>query len=112
LSRGRRPGVRRAARWRRLYLRDAVADTIARLRSSLADLRAGFGRTGDFPLYTQVSAPATSDDARTLVQSYGEAGVSGLIVSEGATISGVPFLEREGTVRALIESAHGWAAAG
>jgi probable F420-dependent oxidoreductase len=110
---GAPPGIRRAARYGDGFISVMLPpDTIAKLRSRLTALRAGFGRTGDFPLYTQVTAPATTEDARTLVQSYGEAGVSGLIISEGATISGVSFLEREGTVRTLIESAHGWAAAG
>ena len=81
-------------------------ETVGKLRGRLAELRAGFGRSGDFPIYTQVSAPPAADSARSLVRSYGAVGVSGLIVSEGATISGISFLEREDAVRALIESAH------
>ena len=81
-------------------------DLIAKTRIRLEELPPNFGRTGDFPFYTQVAAPATAEAARSLVQSYAAVGVTSLIVSEGATISGIPFMEREEAVRALIESAH------
>jgi hypothetical protein len=81
-------------------------DLIAKMRSRLDELRTGLGRTGDFPFFSQVAAPATAEAARSLVQSYAAVGVSSLIVSEGATISGIPFMEREEAVRALLESAH------
>lgn len=104
---GASPGIRRAARYGDGFISVGLPpDTIARLKTRLGELRASFGRTGPFPLYSQVSAPTTAEDARDLVEHYGGVGVDGLIVSEGATVSGVPFLEREAVARALLESAH------
>lgn len=109
---GASPGIRRAARYGDGFISVALpADTIARLKRRLEDLRTCFGRGGDFPLYCQVSAPATPDDARELVQRYGAAGVDCLIVTEGASVSGIPFLEREAVAQALIQSAHETSAA-
>ncbi len=100
-------GVRRAARLGDGFISVGMPpETIGKIRGQIAELRSAFGRIGDFPIYTQVSAPDTADAARSLVQSYAAAGVSGLIVSEGATISGISFMEREDVVQALIESAH------
>ena len=100
-------GLRRAARYGDGFISVMLPlDLIAKMRSRLDELRAEAGRTGDFPFYTQVAAPATAEEARSLVQGYAAVGVSSLIVSEGATISGIPFLERDAAVRALIESAH------
>lgn len=104
---GASPGIRRAARYGDGFISVGLPpDTVARLKARLDDLRASFGRTGSFPLYSQVSAPATAEDARDLVERYGGVGVDGLIASEGATVSGVPFLEREAVARVLLESAH------
>jgi probable F420-dependent oxidoreductase len=100
-------GLRRAARHGDGFISVMLPlDLIAKMRSRLDELRAEAGRTGDFPFYTQVAAPATAEAARSLVQSYAAVGVSSLIVSEGATISGIPFMEREEAARALLESAH------
>lgn len=99
-------GVRRAARLGDGFISVGLPpETLAKIRGQIAEFRSAFGRSGDFPIYTQVSAPATADAARSLVQSYAAVGVSSLIVSEGATISGIGFLEREDVVRALIQSA-------
>ncbi|HET9476154.1 MAG TPA: TIGR03619 family F420-dependent LLM class oxidoreductase [Dehalococcoidia bacterium] len=104
---GASPGINRAARHGDGFLSAGLPpDSLGKLRVRLDELRASFGRTGHFPLYSQVSAPVTAEDARDLVQRYGVVGVDSLIVAEGATISGVPFLEREGVARALLESAH------
>jgi probable F420-dependent oxidoreductase len=107
LGAGAPAGVRRAARYGDGFISVGLPpETIAKIRDRLAELRAAFGRSEDFPIYTQVSAPAGTDAARPLVQSYAAVGVSGLIVSEGATISGISFLEREDVARALVECAH------
>ena len=100
-------GLRRAARYGDGFISVMLPlDLIAKMRSRRDELRAGFGRTGDFPFFSQVAAPATAEAARSLVQSYAAVGVSSLIVSEGATISGIPFMEREEAARALLDSAH------
>ena len=100
-------GLRRAARYGDGFISVGLPpDTIAKIRGQIAEARSAFGRSGDFPIYTQVSAPAGADAARSLVQGYAAVGVSSLIVSEGATISGISFLERQDVVRALIECAH------
>lgn len=102
-------GIRRAALYGDGFISVMLPpDTIVRVRSRLEETRARAGRTGGFPFLSQVSAPATAEDARSLVQRYGEAGVTGLIVAVGQTITGVPFMEQEDIVRALIESAHAW----
>ena len=104
---GASPGVRRAARYGDGFISVALpADTIVRLKIRLAELRTSFGRTGDFRLFCQVSAPATADEAVDLVQRYSAAGADGLIVSQGATVSGIAFLEHEAVALALIETAH------
>lgn len=104
---GASPGVRRAARYGDGFIAVALpADKIARLKTRLAELRTSSGRTGDFRLFCQVSAPATTDEAQDLVQRYSAAGADGLIVSEGATVSGIAFLEREAVARALVDRAH------
>jgi len=92
----------------------AVTDAERRVVVSSLDPELYIGKVQDLggPSGEKVNLPSVRlalDGARRM---YGEAGVSGLIISEGATISGVSFLEREGTVHTLIESAHGWAAAG
>lgn len=104
---GATPGIRRAARYGDGFISVGLPpDTIARLRMRLADLRSEFGRTGEFPLYCQVSAPETEDEAAEVVRGYGAAGVDCLIVTSGASVSGIDFLHRETVARALIEVAH------
>lgn len=101
------PGINRAARYGDGFISVQLPpETIARLKARLGELRASFGRTGDFPLCSQVPAPATVDDARELVRQYRAVGVDSLIVSEGATVSGLDFLNRSEVARALLESAH------
>ena len=104
---GASPGIRRAARYGDGFISVGLPpDTIARLKVRLAELRASFGRTSPFPLYSQVSAPATAEDARELVERYGGVGVDSLIISEGATVSGIPFLERDAVAQTLLDKAH------
>ncbi len=110
---GASPGIRRAARYGDGFISVGLPpDTIAKLKERLDELRASFGRTGPFALCSQVSAPGTAEDARDLVERYGSVGVDSLIVSEGATVSGIPFLEREEVVQALLRSAHAVSAPG
>lgn len=99
------PGLRRAAKYGDGFLATNVQpDRFAATRAKLDELRAKYGRTGDFPCYVQVSPPETVDDALELVQSFGDAGADGLILTYPG---GVPdgFLRTADAARALIETA-------
>jgi len=101
-------GIRRAALYGDGFISVQLPpQSLIKTRQRLAEYRARAGLSGDFPFFTQVPAPATAEDARALVQAYAEVPVDGLIVSEGATVTGIPFMDREEAVRALLESAHG-----
>jgi probable F420-dependent oxidoreductase len=104
---GATPGIRRAARYGDGFISVGVPpESIAKLRGRLDEMRTRFGRTGEFPIICQTPAPATMAEARELPGRYAEAGASGIIVSEGSTISGTSFLDRGDVARTLIESAH------
>jgi probable F420-dependent oxidoreductase len=99
------PGLRRAAKYGDGFLATNVQpDRFAATRAKLDELRAKYGRTGDFPCYVQVSPPETVDEALALVQSFGDAGADGLILTYPG---GVPdgFLRTADAARALIETA-------
>lgn len=100
-------GLERAARYGDGFVSSMLPpDFISKIHARLQELRAGFGRTGDFPLFSQVTPPASVEEARTTVERYAGAGVTGLILAEDGSVSGIPFLERTDLARALLESAH------
>jgi len=99
------PGLRRAAKYGDGFLATNVQpDRFAATKDKLSELRAKYGRTGDFPCYVQVSPPESVDDAIALVKSFGTAGANGLILTYP---DGVPdgFLRTADAARALIETA-------
>lgn len=99
------PGLRRAAKYGDGFLATNVRpERFAATRATLDALRARYGRTGDFPCYVQVAPPETIDDAKALVQSFGDAGADGLILTYA---EGLPdgFLRTEDAARGLIEMA-------
>ena len=101
-------GVRRAARHGDGFISVGLPpETVAKIRRQIEEIRSGLGLSGQYPVYTQVSAPGGASDAAALVQRYAEAGVDGLIVSEGATVSGISFLDHVDVARSLLETAHG-----
>jgi probable F420-dependent oxidoreductase len=100
-------GVRRAARHGDGFISVALPpETVARIHRQIEEIRAGLGLSGKYSMYTQVSAPDGASAAADLVQRYAEAGADGLIVSEGATVSGISFLDRVDVARSLLETAH------
>jgi probable F420-dependent oxidoreductase len=99
------PGLRRAAKYGDGFIATNVQpDQFAATKARLLELRAKYGRTGDFPCYVQVSPPETIDEAKTLVQSFATAGADGLILTYAESVP-EGFLRTADAARALIETA-------
>ncbi len=82
LGAGAPAGLRRAARYGDGFISVMLPlETLVKIKAQLAELRAQYGRTGDFPLLTQLTPPGSVEDARSMVEKYRAAGVDGLIVS-------------------------------
>lgn len=99
------PGLRRAAKYGDGFLSTgAPPDKLAETRATIERLREKYGRTGDFDYYVQVAPPETIADARSLVESYGAGGATGLILTYP---EGVPqgFQRAGDATRALLDAA-------
>jgi alkanesulfonate monooxygenase SsuD/methylene tetrahydromethanopterin reductase-like flavin-dependent oxidoreductase (luciferase family) len=97
-------GLRRAARYGDGYISTGHSpQDIAGIRARLLEMRRGFGREVRFPVFTQVSQPASPEDAERMVAEYADAGADGLILSGGfEQESALPGPE---VARALVEAA-------
>ncbi|HXK34192.1 MAG TPA: TIGR03619 family F420-dependent LLM class oxidoreductase [Dehalococcoidia bacterium] len=99
------PGLRRAARLGDGFIATTRAvQELAALRGRLLELREQYGRTGDFPFYTQASPPSTAEEARRMADEYASLGVDGLILTYPGDVPDA-FLAAEEATRALLEAA-------
>jgi probable F420-dependent oxidoreductase len=101
------PGLRRAARLAGGFIAIAQPPAeLAKLRARLDELRAHYGRTGDFPFYAQASPPDSVATAKQMAREYGAAGVDGLILTYQGSVPDA-FLRARDATRALIETGAG-----
>ncbi len=99
-------GLRRAAPYADGFISTPLPpETLTRTRSRLEEIRARFGRTGDFPLYTQALPPTRAGDAVAMMKAYLSAGVDGLILTYPGGVSATGFLEQRDLALAVLEAA-------
>ncbi|MHB8682862.1 MAG: TIGR03619 family F420-dependent LLM class oxidoreductase [Dehalococcoidia bacterium] len=98
-------GLRRAARYADGFIALARSpDDLAKVRARVLELRARYGRNGDFPVWTQASPPESVDTAKEMARRWRDAGADGLILTYAGEVPDA-FLALSDAVRALIESA-------
>jgi alkanesulfonate monooxygenase SsuD/methylene tetrahydromethanopterin reductase-like flavin-dependent oxidoreductase (luciferase family) len=99
-------GLRRVARHADGFIAGNLpVDTIAQIKERLTADRQKLGRPGEFPVHAQVIPPETPEAAREMVDTYGKAGVDGLILAE--SLARAPGFPPEEAAAALLAAAHG-----
>ena len=73
------------------------------MRRELLALRERYGRTGDFPIWTQTAPPDSVAAAKEMARAWRDAGADGLILTYEGDVPDA-FLAQEDAVRALIEA--------
>lgn len=104
---GTTPGLKRAARLGDGYLAVTLPlPNVIRAREKVLEYRSERGLSGPFPVFAQVEPPETIEAAKEIANSYREAGIDGIILSEN--LAREPGFPKDDNVsRALIETAAG-----
>ena len=104
-------GLRRAARYGDGFIATPLPpDAIAGIRARLLAMREEFGKSGPFPVLTQVAPPDSMEAAESLVRDYAAAGVDGLILAGG--FDQAHALPADEIARALVRAAEAVSEAG
>ncbi len=97
-------GLRRAARLADGFIALArTPEDLAKVRSELLALRERYGRSGDFPFWTQTAPPESIASAKEMARAWRDAGADGLILTYAGDVPDA-FLAHGDAARALIEA--------